>query len=536
MNIATAAQMRAMDEIAICQRGIPSTLLMERAAQGILSEVLELTQQRNVSSPNSHKSAVSEERTVEYTGLAAGRPMTAAVFSGPGNNGGDGIAVACLLLKQGWSVRAFLVGKREKMTQDSLEMERRLKELGGELEPFLQEDAQQISFVMSAAVIIDTIFGIGLNSEIQGDAVAAIGLINNSPAWVVSGDIPSGVETDTGIVLGTSVNADRTVTFTLPKPGHFVGKGGLCTGRLTIHDIGIPQDLIDQETYLAQAVDGEMVSAWLPRRPIDGHKGTFGKVYILAGSTGYTGAPVLASRAAMRTGSGLVFLGVPETIYPIIAAKSEEAMPFPLLAWEDGTLSREASAGVLAAAEGCNAVLAGPGLGWTSGVREVIHDTMEGIFCPLVLDADGINVIAEHIHELDARKDRVTILTPHDGEFARLPGGDLSGGDRIAAARAFAQLHGCILVLKGHCTITAAPDGRVWLNTTGNSGMAKGGSGDVLAGMILSLLGQGMEPAAAAAAAVWLHGRAGDLCAERIGERGMLPSDLVEAIPGSFSF
>jgi len=274
-----------------------------------------------------------------------------------------------------------------------------------------------------------------------------------------------------------------------------------------------------------------MVKGWLPERPADGHKGDFGRGYVLAGSVGYTGAPVLASRAAVRTGAGLVFLGVPEPVYPIVAVKSDEAMPSPLPAWEDGTLSREASAAVAAAVERCDAVLAGPGLGRSPGVREVIHDLMEAVQGPLVLDADGINAIAEHIDELDARRGRVTVLTPHEGEFARLPGGDLSDGGRIAAARAFAQAHGCILVLKGHCTVTAAPDGRVWLNTTGNSGMAKGGSGDVLGGMLLSLLGQGMEPAQAAAAAVWLHGRAGDVCAQRLGERGMTPSDMVDAIP-----
>ena len=542
MNIATAAQMRAMDDIAIHQRGIPSTLLMERAARGILEAVCSFAEPSESPSPqgkfcyvpDASGCVISEGETVEYHRPGGPHQPKAAIFSGPGNNGGDGVAVAGLLVREGWAVRAFLVGNRAKMTPDSLEMERRLTELGGQLEDFRPGDPEQMAWAMSADVIVDAIFGIGLNSDIRGDAVAAIDLINSSPAPVVAADIASGVETDTGKVLGTAVKADRTVTFTLPKAGHFVGKGGLHTGALTVHDIGIPPELLASESYPTESVEGWMVKGWLPERPEDGHKGTFGKVYVLAGSVGYTGAPVLASRAAVRSGSGLVFLGVPEPIYPIVAVKSDEAMPSPLPAWEDGTLDRSASASVLEAIQPCQAVLAGPGLGCSPGVREVIHDLLDQAACPVVLDADGINAIAEHIDELDARRDRVTILTPHDGEFARLPGGNLSDGDRIGAARAFARDHGCILVLKGHCTITAAPDGRVWLNTTGNAGMAKGGSGDVLGGMILSLLGQGMEPALAAAAAVWLHGRAGDLCARQLGQRGMTPSDMVEMLPRAF--
>ena len=261
----------------------------------------------------------------------------------------------------------------------------------------------------------------------------------------------------------------------------------------------------------------------LPPRDPEGHKGTFGKVHILAGSVGFTGAPALASAAAVRTGSGLVHLWVPREIWPVLAVKCQEAMPAPVPPYPELLKKLNQSDGVLI----------GPGLGRSraSDVR-TLH-LVEQVTAPLVLDADGINAVAEHIDVLDTRRGRLTVVTPHDGEFLRLTRGKAIGPDRGAAAAAFAQRHGCVLVLKGHRTITAFPDGTTFVNTTGNPGMAKGGSGDVLAGMILSLLGQGLPAKRAVPTAVWLHGAAGDLAADDFGEYGMTPSDLVRRIPAA---
>ena len=269
------------------------------------------------------------------------------------------------------------------------------------------------------------------------------------------------------------------------------------------------------------------VKEHLPPRDPWGHKGNFGKVLCLCGSVGYTGAPVFASRAAVRTGAGLVFLGVPQTVWPIAAGKSDEAMPFPLPE-QEGKLALAAEAEILRRGEDCDAVLLGCGLG-RSEESDALCRRLLTLPKPLVLDADGINALQGHMDALECRCAQVTVLTPHEGEFLRV-GGELSLG-REEAARRFAAKHGVYLILKGHETIVAAPDGRMTINTTGNSGMAKGGSGDVLAGMVLALLGQGMEPLAACACAVWLHGRAGDLAAAEKGERGMTPSDLLERIP-----
>ena len=254
------------------------------------------------------------------------------------------------------------------------------------------------------------------------------------------------------------MRADVTVTFSMAKPGLFVGKGALRAGKVVVHDIGIPEDILGGETFDTHVIDGGLVRSWLPRRPADGHKGDFGRVLVVGGSTGYTGAPVLCARGALRSGAGLVSLAVPETIYPIIAAKCDEAMPSPLPAREDGRLSEEALVPLLGALAGKDAALIGPGLGQNPGLDSLVCQVLSTVNFPMVVDADGINALSRHMDVLDARRDCPTILTPHDGEFARL-GGDLSSGDRLGAARTFAQAHGCLLVLKGHRTIVALPNG-----------------------------------------------------------------------------
>ena len=277
----------------------------------------------------------------------------------------------------------------------------------------------------------------------------------------------------------------------------------------------------------AEPIGRELVRRLLPRRDPEGHKGTFGKVLCLCGSVGYTGAPVFASRGAVRSGAGLVFLGVPESIWPVAAVKSDEAMPFPLPEAE-GRLSLLAEETIRRRAAGCDAVLLGCGLGRGRQTDALVRRLMD-LPQPLVLDADGINALAGHMDEWERRRGRVTVLTPHEGEFLRV-GGDLSQG-RTAAATEFAHQSGAVVVLKGPGTVVAGPDGRCRVNTTGNCGMAKGGSGDVLSGVVLALLGLGMDAFDACCCAVWLQGRAGDLAAQEKGQWGMTPTDLLECLP-----
>lgn len=276
-----------------------------------------------------------------------------------------------------------------------------------------------------------------------------------------------------------------------------------------------------------ELIDREFVRRALPARPADGHKGTFGKVCLLGGSVGYTGAPVLCAGAAVRSGCGLVYLGVPESVWQIAAAKCLCAMPFPLPE-KDGTLALSGEADFRRRAEGCDAVAIGCGMG-RSADSDALTRRLLTLPQPLVLDADGINALSGHIDTLSCRRGLTTVLTPHDGELARI-GGDMTA-PRESSAAAFAARHGVCLVRKGHRTVIAAPDGCLAVNTTGSDGMAKGGSGDVLTGLLTGLLAQGVEPFAACCCAVWLHGRAGDLAAEEKGHRGMTPADMIEKLP-----
>ena len=509
MKLATTEQMRELDRQAIQERGIPSIDLMERAAEGVAKAALELLPER----PGKCR---------------------AAVFCGAGNNGGDGIAAARLLFLAGVRVRAFLVGQYERLTPDALEETGRLSECGVELEPWDPEDLGQSAWARGSHVIVDALFGVGLSRDIaEGSVYArAVELMNQCAAPVVAADIASGVEADTGRVLGCAVKTDKTVTFTLGKVGQFVGDGALCSGQVTVRDIGIPADLVRAAVCPVQTVEADFARAALPRRKTDGHKGDFGKLLVIGGSVGYTGAPYLAASAAVRSGCGLVFLGVPEAIWQVEASKCVSAMPFPL---EDrrGLLSYRALHTIREKLAACDVLALGPGLGKSEQVTRLVLELLAQTEKPVVLDADGINALSGHMDVLDARRGRITVLTPHDGEFARL-GGDLSGGDRVQAARDFAAEHGCVLVLKGHRTVTAAPEGNVLVNTTGNSGLAKGGSGDVLTGVIASLIAQGVPAVQAAALGVWLHGRAGDLAAEDLTAYAMTPEDVIGRLPAAF--
>jgi NAD(P)H-hydrate epimerase len=496
MKFAGSQAMKAMDDYAIHQIGIPSDTLMLRAAAGAAKAACE---------------------------LLGAAPKKTVIFCGSGNNGGDGIAVGKLLLEQGYQVTCFMVGSREKMTQDSLLMEQLLKEQGGQL---LDYAPDRLEF-SGCDLIVDALFGTGLSREISGKYAELIQRINESGIPVLSCDIPSGISADTGAVLGCAVRAAVTVTFNLPKTGQLLPPGTEYTGQLLVHDIGIPQEARDTVTFDGEYVTEDMVRRWLPKGHLETHKGDYGKLLLLCGSTGYTGAAALAAKAALRTGAGLVFLGVPETVYPILASKLDEPVVFPLKGDEQGRFGEGAVPEIGKRLVDMDACLLGPGIGKCPGTEAVLDTVLERAECPVVLDADGINLLEGHIDKLDRAKVPL-VLTPHEGEFRRL-GGDLSKG-RIAAAKAMAEKTGAVVVLKGYRTITAAPDGRVYVNSTGNPGMATGGSGDVLSGILTCLLGQGMEPFQAAAAAVWLHGAAGDVCEKQLGRRSMLPTDMIGAL------
>jgi len=502
VKLGYSAQMREMDRQVIEDRGVSGVALMASAAEHIAEAVLQKIP------PGGHAAAVC----------------------GAGNNGGDGIGAAAFLMDKGVPIRVFLIGDAERISPDSSEMARLLEERGGKLERFGRggDDLDEIEYYLRGCdVIIDAMFGIGLNHELSGDALLAAEIINDSRAFVVAADIPSGIRADTGTMQGTAVMADMTVTFSLAKPGHFVEPGCVHCGELRVCDIGIPLDVINGAMSDTFAVMQEDI--YLPRRRPDSHKGNYGRCLVVSGSVGYTGAPALAARAASRMGAGLVFVGVPDSVYDIMATKLDEEMPFPLPSDGSGKIAANAGGELLRRAEECDVCLIGPGLGRSPDISELVTSMLRIVQKPIVLDADGINAIADNIDVLGAACGPL-VLTPHPGEFARL-GGDLSSGDRLGVARDFARSRGCILVLKGHNTITAFPDGMAFINTTGGPAMAKGGSGDVLAGMIAALIGQGVPARDAVVAAVYIHGFAGDLCAAELGEYSVAAGDIVAMLP-----
>lgn len=496
MILSDSKLMRLADESAINDFGIDSLQLMDTAA-GHVAEAAK----------------------------AVARKREAYVFCGAGNNGGDGVAAAALLLRDGFSVRVLLCGNRQRMSADTREMERRLNGLGGSVEDFDPGEDGLKSKLESAGVIIDAIFGIGLNREVSGPALDAIRLINGSGAPVVSADIPSGVDADTGRIMGAAVRADVTVTFSMAKTGHFAEPGCTCCGRVEVRDIGIPPEVLARcGTDTRAMLDGEIS---LPRRDPVSHKGDYGRVLIAGGCVGYTGAPSLCAQAAVRSGAGLVYLAVPEAIYGVTAVKNDEAMPFPLPCGTDGMFLREGAAVLLEKLGQCDVLAAGPGMGRGKGAVELVLDVLSGSDTPAVVDADGLYGLSRDISVITRRGGPV-VLTPHEGEFIRL-GGRLTG-DRVSDARAFAGRWGCTVVLKGHRTVVAFPDGEAFISTRGNAGMAKGGSGDVLTGIVAAMMGQ-FELKRAVTTAVFLHGLAGDLCRDRLGEYAMTAGDLVRALP-----
>ena len=497
LHLADSAAMRGADDKAIHVTGIPSTLLMTNAA--------------------GHLARAAED--------VMGTNRRAVIFCGSGNNGGDGVAAALYLLRRGAEVRVFLVGEREKMTADTREMERRLIELGGTLEEPDLSDPELPKTLDAAGVLIDAMFGVGLRGALRGRALEAARLMNASATPAVAADIPSGVIADTGEVPGEAVRCVKTVTFSMAKIGHFSQPGNTYAGELVICDIGIPDRWLREihtDVYAPEAAD-----VLLPRRQPISHKGDYGKLLICGGSVGFTGAPTLCARASVRAGAGLTFLGVPAEIYPITAVKNDEAMPFPLADDGCGRLSGNAWGALEEKMALCDVTVFGPGLGRSEELTALVGRVVRESRRPLVLDADALFALGQDMDALREARCPV-ILTPHEGEFSRM-GGVLSG-DRVGDARAFAKKYDCVLVLKGHRTVIAFPEGEVYITTTGNPGMAKGGTGDVLAGVLGAMLCR-LPLKKAVTAAVWLHGRAGDLAAETFGENSMTASDIIDLLP-----
>ncbi|GAB4482261.1 MAG: NAD(P)H-hydrate dehydratase [Thermodesulfovibrionales bacterium] len=511
MKVATAADMRRIDERTIRGYGIPASVLMERAGVAVAHRVM-----------------------VEYAGRRA------LVLCGGGNNGGDGLVAARALHAWGQLVRVLVMAQKDRMSPDCLAQERIARKLGVPVEFTKRVDPRDLH----GSVVVDALLGTGLNKPVTGPMAAAIRTINGSDAPVVSIDMPSGISADTGQIMREAIRSDCTVTFGLPKPGLYLHPGAGHAGRIFVADIGFPPDLLESDEIRTELFGRTAASALLPERPAFSHKGDYGHVLVVAGSRGKTGAALMAAQACLRSGAGMVTIGVPETLASVFMSRVTEEMVLPLADTGDGVLAEKAGRTILDFLSKDADVLAiGPGLTAEDSVREIMREVLASAAVPAVLDADGINAAA-FMTGLFARAKAPLVLTPHTGEMARLLAGRRRTAfrtlcrtieqDRIAAARSFSEEFLVTLVLKGAPSIVAEPEGRVFINTSGNPGMATAGSGDVLTGMIAGLLGQGMTAPDASALAVFLHGRAGDIAAAETGMHSLTASDIIGRIPSAF--
>jgi ADP-dependent NAD(P)H-hydrate dehydratase / NAD(P)H-hydrate epimerase len=504
MKVVSGQVMQLMDQRAIKEFGIAGLDLMENAGRACADAI------------------------TESFGEGAGRQ--ALVVAGKGNNGGDGYVIARILSQRGWDTPVLLLAHPSEIAGDAA-VNLALLDKGSLVLPPVGAELP-ISIFRSATLIVDALLGTGVRSEVTGAFRQAIEMINAAGKPVIAVDIPSGVDAGSGRVLGAAVRADLTVSFALAKVGNVVHPGaGLC-GRLVVADIGMPPEVVAQAEG-DQFVDLPCARGLFRPRGALAHKGTSGHCLVIAGSTGKSGAAAMAANSVLRAGGGLVTLAVPAALNPILEGKTTEVMTLPVGSPGDWHFKAGSLPMLLREARSRDVVALGPGIGGAPSTAYLVQSLIASLPNPLVLDADGLNAVAADPELLLLRRDRVTLLTPHPGEMARLAGCSIAEveGDRIGMARQFASHFQVYLILKGARSIIAAPDGRIAINGSGNPGMASGGMGDVLTGVVASLLGQGYPPFDACQLGAFVHGHAADLLLGRLGPQGMSATDVQEALP-----
>lgn len=509
MRVVTPDEMARVDSATIERGGITGLALMERAGEEVARAA---------------RNALS---------LSSGRRV--AIWCGKGNNGGDGFVAARLLFEAGIDVKVFLLADTDTTRGDAAENLRRLEGLAVEIievkEPADIDAYHEASTAFD--LIIDAIFGTGFSGKAEGIFERAIREINGFDGPVLAVDIPSGVSGLTGAVDGAAVTADKTVSFAAPKVGLIQFPGAGRAGMLEVVDIGIPEHLLDSvpesRIYLMDEED-----AWrlLPERPLDAHKRQSGSVLVVGGSPGLTGAAALCAQAALRTGAGLVTLGVPEGVHDIVEVKLTEVMTRPLPQTPQRTLSLEAAGVVTKLSAEFDVLALGPGLSTEGETPAAVRELVRAVRKPMVLDADGLNAMAGHTRLFEERNDPL-VLTPHPGEMARLIEADTTKvqSDRVAVASEAAAQWGAVVVLKGAGTVIAEPGGSIWVNTTGNPGMSTAGMGDVLTGCIAAFIARGVDSFDAAALGAYYHGHAADLVSAMDGMIGMTAGDVIRHLP-----
>ncbi|MFQ6008972.1 MAG: NAD(P)H-hydrate dehydratase [Candidatus Zixiibacteriota bacterium] len=526
MKLVTAEQMRMIDRETIEGKIVSGPDLMENAGRGIARCLL---------------SGIIDTSVNEKV----------AVFCGKGNNGGDGFVIGRHLSQAGVHVTTYFIGPPDELSPDARLNHDRAAQLGMKLVEV--SSAGDLPENLDCDFIIDAIFGTGFTGAPRGLSAEIIAYINRyNDKMIVSVDLPSGLNADTGQHEGAVVKANYTFPLALPKLGLYVSPGRELAGEIQVVPIGIPDYVVEKFNLTVELITPEMVSALLPFRKPDGHKGDFGKLFVLAGSTGLTGAAAMAAKSALRCGCGLVKVGCPQTVLPTIASLAMDATTYPLPdVAKKGVLALRGLGEVRMLAREHDAVIIGPGLGQHHETQELVRRFLVDLDKPAIVDADGLNALAEHtdiltgqvskraINREQQEPDVRLVLTPHPGEFKRLTGEkpppESEIQQRINIAVEAARDLRCVMVLKGSPTVVTDPSGACYLNPTGNNGMATGGSGDVLSGAIGSFLAQGMSPIDAALCGVYIHGLAGDFAADDLTVRGMIAGDIMDNLPDVFA-
>ena len=508
MKVVTANEMRNIDSQTINELGIPGIVLMENAGLGVVR-------------------AIEREFPVS-------KFIKVSIFSGKGNNGGDGLVIARHLANKGYHVITYLLSEPDRFSGDALTNLQIAQKMQLPLELILSDDhlEKHKAVISQGNLIVDAIFGTGLSGSVRGYAGNLIEFLNKTNIPIIAVDLPSGLDADFGRMYGPCIHASFTVTMALPKRGLLLYPGANFVGKLEVVDISIPESVIESQNIPINLLNESQVAELLPPRPKDGHKGLFGRVLIIAGSIGLTGAATMASQSALRVGAGLVTLGIPESLNPIMEVKLTEAMTLPLYETEDQTIAMKAYDRIMQLINNIDVVAIGPGLSRNHETATLVCKLCRDINVPKVIDADGLNALAEYRDILKELGENA-VLTPHPGEMARLIDKPISEiqADRINIALNFAKENKVVLVLKGVPTVVATPQGKVFLNMTGNPGMASGGTGDVLTGTISGFIAQGLDVKEAAILGTYVHGLAGDLASINNGEAGMIAGDLIEQLP-----
>ncbi len=507
-RVASVDMMREMDRKAIEEYKVPGIILMENAGRGAFEMIME------------------EEA-----------PEKVSVFCGKGNNGGDGCVIARHLMNSGVEVDLYLLARKEDIKGDArANLDILINMRAPVLEALDYAALEDYRYhIRHSDLLVDAILGTGIDKPVEGFYAQAIGFINamarERPGMrVFAVDIPSGINADTGQVMGAAVEADSTATFGAIKTGQLSFPGAAMTGALALVDISLPAELYEKVPH--RIITRDLATALLPGRPEDAHKGTTGHAIVLAGSPGKTGAAVMAAYSALRAGAGLVTLAGPGSLHQVLEAKTTEVMTEPLPDTDRGMLAQVSIERALTLMEDKTAAALGPGIGGGEGPSEFVKEIIKQSPIPLVIDADGLNAIAGDPSMLDDAKAPM-VLTPHPGEMSRLAGVGTKEvlADRLRVCKEFAEKHKVVLVLKGAHSLVVTPEGNAYYNLTGNPGMASGGTGDVLTGVITGLVCQGLSAEAAAVLGVYLHGLAGDVAAKEQGEEGLVAGDVIKAVP-----